>query len=379
MSFDVKARTRTGEQHHGVGKQMKWIALFAFMIASLIVCTAYAQTPLPGSTIQNGPAGSAPGAQAPLPGAVQKGLTGSIPEAQAPLPGAIQKGPTGSIPEAQAPLPGAIQKGPTGSAPGAQAPLPGAAMQKGPAGSALRVDEIMTAIDVSDLLNRGLSNAEIATLLSNEKGFDRASALKKGETDEQIIKYLITKTRNLPAVAGVKKSNQHENEGGKQYRESHYGKAAKEYTLAIEYSRENPEPYKLRADAYKRYLKTDLIAAAKSADNAKRVRFDQSKALLCHAIQFDYTKANALNQKALAAINADTYLLSNQMNRDITNYEPDSNVTPYHIKSAQKTHDSRRLRNLYRSQRAAIQAGVNIKAAIQDYELVCQTKSNPAR
>jgi hypothetical protein len=256
-------------------------------------------------------------------------------------------------------------------------PLPGAGQQV-PAGSPPGAEQIMTAIDVSDMLSRGDSNAEIATLLSNQKGFDRASALKKGQTDEQIIKYLITKTGDIRPVAGINMSKQHETEGNKQYRESRYGKAAKEYTLAIEYSEQNPVPYKLRADTYKQYLKTNLIAAAKSgADNAALV--DRSKALLCHAIQFDYTQAYDLNQKALDAINADTYLLSNKMNQDITNYEQDSKVTPYHIKSAERTHDQRRLRNLYQSQRAAIQAGVDIKAATKDYEAVCQTKSKPAR
>ena len=351
MSFGVKARTRAGELR---------CALFAFMIANMIVFAAYAQAPPPGAVPQ-GPAGSPSGAQAPLPGAVPQGASGSLPGAQPPLPGAVQQGPAGSPP-------------------GATPPLPGAPIKPGPAGSPPGAEQIMTAIDVSDMLSRGDSNAEIATLLSNQKGFDRASALKKGQTDEQIIKYLITKTGSLRPVAGVNMSKQHENEGNKQFRESRYGKAAKEYTLAIEYSRQNPEPYKLRADAYKQYLKTNLIAAAKSgSDKARRALFDQSKALLCHAIQFDYAKANDLNQKALAAINADTYLLSNKMNQDKTNYEPESNVTPYHIKSAEKTHDSRRLRNLYQSQRAAIQAGANIKAAIQDYELVCQTRSNPAR
>ena len=38
----------------------------------------------------------------------------------------------------------------------------------------------MTAIDAADLLNRGVSNAEIATLLSNQKGFDRSIGSEKG-------------------------------------------------------------------------------------------------------------------------------------------------------------------------------------------------------
>jgi hypothetical protein len=79
-------------------------------------------------------------------------------------------------------------------------------------------------------------------------------------------------------VAGINLSKQHETERNKQYRESRYGKAAKEYTLAIEYSGQNPAQYKLRADTYKQYLKTNLIAAAKSgADNAKRLSLIDQK------------------------------------------------------------------------------------------------------
>jgi hypothetical protein len=351
MPSVMNPRTRSGELR---------CALFAFMIANMIVFAAYAQAPLPGAAPQV-PAGSPPGMQPPLPGAVPQGPAGSPPGMQPPPPGAVPQGPAGSPLGAQPPLPGAVPQGATGSPPG--------------------VEQIMTAIDAAESLNRGVSNAEIATLLSSQKGFDRASALKKGQTDEQIIKYLITKTGTLRPAAGANMSKQHENEGDKLYRESHYGKAAKEYTLAIEYSGENPELYKLRADVYKQYLKTDLIAAAKSdPGKAKRDLSDQSKALLCHAIQFDYTRADDLNQKALAAIIRDTYLaiIKYAYFAPITNEEQDIKVTPYPIKSAQKSHELRRLRYMYETKRAekdAIQADANIKAAIQDYELVCKTKS----
>jgi cytochrome c-type biogenesis protein CcmH/NrfF len=52
-------------------------------------------------------------------------------------------------------------------------------------------NEILTAIDVVDLMQRGSSDADIAKLLSDQSGYDRASALKKGNTDEQIIRSLI--------------------------------------------------------------------------------------------------------------------------------------------------------------------------------------------
>ena len=205
---------------------MKWNALFVFMLANMIVCTAYAQAPFPATT--------------------QKGPAGSPPEAQAPFPATTQKGPAGSPPEAQAPFPATTQKGfassPPGSPPEAQAPLSGAATQNGRAGAVARVEDIITAIEVADMLTRGVNYSRIATLLSYQRGFDRGSALKKGETDEQITKYLITKTRNIPAMAGGNESKLHEYEGDKQYREFQYGKAAKEYTLAIEYSADRYSP-----------------------------------------------------------------------------------------------------------------------------------------
>ena len=297
MSSIMNPRTRSGELRY---------ALFAFMIANMIAFAAYAQAPPPGAVPQ-GPAGSAPGAQPPLPGAVPQGPAGSAPGAKPPLPGAVPQGPAGSAPGAKPPLPGAVPQGPAGGAPGMQAPPPGAvpqgpagsapsakpplpgavpqvpagsapgakpplsgAVPKVPAGSPPGAEQIMTAIDVSDRLSRGDSNAEIATLLSYQKDFDRASALKKGQTDEQIIKYLITKTENLPPVQGVDRAKQHENEGDKQFRASNYNRAAKEYSLSIAYSDKSFRPYQSRADSYMQYLKTVLIPATKSGASGEK-------------------------------------------------------------------------------------------------------------
>ena len=59
------------------------------------------------------------------------------------------------------------------------------------------VDELMTAIDVAELINRGSGDADIAELLSSQRGFDRVAARNKGKTDEQIITYLLTNTKNI--------------------------------------------------------------------------------------------------------------------------------------------------------------------------------------
>jgi hypothetical protein len=128
------------------------------------------------------------------------------------------------------------------------------------------------------------------------------------------------------------------------------------------------------------YLKTVLLPATKSSSaNGKTVFRDRSRALLCHAIHFDYAKANDINNKYLAAINADLYMLRDNMKKDTTNYDSESKVTPGHTKETRQSLEMIRLRRLNHSKRDAIRTGVNIKAAIRDYELVCQTKSNPAR
>ena len=181
-------------------------------------------------------------------------------------------------------------------------------------------------------------------------------------------------------MEGVNRAKQHESEGDKQFRASNYSKAAKEYTLSIAYSDKNFRTYQSRADTYMQYLKTVLIPAIKSSSaDGKKVIHDRSRALLCHAIHFDYAKANDINNKYLAAINADLYMLRDNMKKDATIYDSESKITPGHTKETRQTLEMIRLRRLNQSKRNAIRNGVNIKAAIRDYELVCQTKSNPAR
>jgi len=345
---------------------MNWTALITYIIATGFACSAYAQAPFPGQTTQNGPAGGVPGVQAPMPGtATQGGSAGSADGPLAPMPGtATQNAPAGSPAAAPAPMPGAqTPDSPAGS----PAAMPGATTREKPAGTVPGMDEIMTAIDASELITRGFSDAAIATLLSNRWGFDRDSALKKGRTDEQIIRDLVTKTKELPPVGGVNRSKQHEDEGDKQFRDSHYGRAAKEYSLAIAYSGKSVKPYQLRADTYVRYLKTVLPAAANSKSfNGKQVLADRSRSLMCHAIHFDYAKASDLNKKYLAALNADIYLLAGKIKKDTANYEAtgsDGRIAPM-----------ARLQHLERQKKVAIQTGTTIKKSIDDYKLFCAAR-----
>jgi tetratricopeptide (TPR) repeat protein len=219
-------------------------------------------------------------------------------------------------------------------------------------------------------MQRGSSDADIAKLLSDQRGFDRTSAIDKGNTDEQTIKYLMADTTK--SIIDDNKSLQHKTEGDKYYGESLYDKAAKEYTLAIKCSDDKYEPYKLRADTYKQYLITKLDPVSGSdLDKTRQGLIDKSRALMCSAIYTDYTKAIKINDKALSNNLLELDVLKKRMTDDRTDYDTNINVAPYYYKSAQRTHDMRRLRQLNRSRGTLNSADASIKKDLSDYKLVC--------
>jgi hypothetical protein len=230
-------------------------------------------------------------------------------------------------------------------------------------------NEILTAIGVVDLMQRGSSDADIAKLLSDQRGYDRVSALKRGNSDEQIIKYLMAITTKN--IIDDNKSLQHKMEGDKYYREPQYDKAAKEYTLAIKYSDDKYEPYKLRADTYKQYLKTKLNPVGSDSNKTRQGLVDKSRTLMCYAIYADYTKATKINDKTLSDIILEFNVLKNRMASEKMDYDTDINVLPYYYKSAQKVYSMRRFRGIRQSRVTASIADADIKKALSDYKLVC--------
>jgi hypothetical protein len=215
--------------------------------------------------------------------------------------------------------------------------------------------EILTAIDVVDLMQRGSSDADIAKLFSDQP--------KKTIDD--------------------KESMQHKMEGDKYYRESQYGKAAKGYTLAIKYSDDKYEPYKLRADTYKQYLKTKLNPVSGSdADKTRQDLLDKSKRLLCNSIYADYSDAIKINDKTVSDIVLELNVLKNKMSKKIIIYEKDSKVVASRYKGSQNIHDMRRLEKLYQTYPAARKANKAIREtideAMSDYKLVCEAKEDAA-
>jgi hypothetical protein len=238
-------------------------------------------------------------------------------------------------------------------------------------------NEILTAIDVVDLMQRGSSDAEIAKLLSDQRGFDRASAHKNGSTDGQIIKSLIADpTKKTP---DDKESMKHKNEGDINFSKSQYNKAAKEYTLAIQYSDNKYEPYKLRADTYKQYLKTQLNPVSGSSSEKRRQDlFDQSRGLLCSSIYADYSEAIRLNDKTVSDIILELNALKYKMSKQTIVYEENSKVVASRYRGGQNIHDMRRLQILYQSHIAAQKANKTIRKtideAVSDYKAVCEAQ-----
>jgi hypothetical protein len=242
-------------------------------------------------------------------------------------------------------------------------------------------NEILTAIDVVDLMQRGSSDAEIAKLLSDQSGYDRASALKNGSTDEQIIKSLIA----IPAKKTVddKESMKHKTEGDINFSKSHYDKAAKEYTLTIKYSEDKYEPYKLRADTYKQYLKTKLSpVSGSSSDKTRQDLYDKSKRLLCDSIYSDYSEAIRLNDKTVSDIVLELNVLKNKMSKKTIIYEEDSKVAASRYRGGQNIHNAHTLKKLHYSYVAAQKANKTIRKtideALSDYKMVCEVKEDAA-
>jgi hypothetical protein len=238
---------------------------------------------------------------------------------------------------------------------------------------------IETAIDAAELWDKGLSDADIATQLSAQRGLDRQAALNKGVTDEKIIDDLITSEGNTPTTTDTAKSFQFRTAGDKAFKESRYAQAAKEYTRAIEYSRNSYELYILRANTYKQYLATTVNPAIQNnSDKAKQVPLDKSRTLLCRALYSDCERVKQISRKKIEDIQAEINAIRGRMAADTTESDTSYAVNPYYQKSAQKTHLARQLRKLNQDLKNANQVSVNMMKALPDYKPVCEMKGAAA-
>ena len=240
--------------------------------------------------------------------------------------------------------------------------------------------EAISAIDVADLLKSGSSDAEIAKVLSGKQGFDREAALKKGQSDQQIINYLITGTVDPGTKTDNNKSIRHKFEGDKYLKESKYGKAAAEYTLAIMNSKDNQALYKLRGDSYKQYLVSKLpVSSVSGKDETNQASLAGARKFLCGAIHSDYRKALEINKTVIEKNNSSIKVLENQMTKkDLGNVER-SDVAPYHKRAAGNIHGMREMDRLYRSQRSANHFNLSVKKAMSEYKSACREEDEAFR
>lgn len=240
-------------------------------------------------------------------------------------------------------------------------------------------NEVLTAIDIVDLIQRGSSDADIAKLLSGQRGHDRVSVLEKGNTDDQIIKSPMAPPTKK--TIGDQESMRHKTEGDIYFNKSQYDKAAKEYTLAIKYSGDKYEPYQLRANTYKQYLKTKWNSLSGSdSDQARQGLSKKSKRFLCNSIYADYSEALKISDRNVSDIVLELNVLKNKMSKQTIIYEKDSKVAASRYRGGQNIHDMRRLEKLYQSHRAAQKANKavhkSVNEAMSDYKLVCEAKED---
>jgi len=236
--------------------------------------------------------------------------------------------------------------------------------------------QILSATEVAALMEKGQSDADIAKKLSEQQGVDRSSPLLKGKTDEQVTVYLLTRPKSSGKVVDKGKIIKHKAEGETYYKGLQYDKAANEFSLAISYASDNYELYKLRGDSYKQYLMTTLSPSSPAGqDVAKRALFDRKRTLICDSIYADYRMALDLADKSIQNGVTEMNKLRDRMVELKEDKDPS---TQYKKKSAENIISMRLMQRILYQQRAAKQAGITIKKAVDDYKTVC-AKEDTAR
>jgi hypothetical protein len=235
--------------------------------------------------------------------------------------------------------------------------------------------DVMSAIEVAGLINKGKSDSEVAILLSKQFGFDREAALKKGDTDRQIILKLLSGTDAAVKKLDKNQSITHKFDGDKLYRESRFEKAAKEYSLAINASADSASLFKSRGDSYKNYLTGAAPTASKAPKNAPLDELSKpSREVLCNSIYSDYKNAIKANNVTLRDIESKLIILNDNMTNRRTADLVKGEVAPFHYRAAGNIHGMREMDSLYRTQRTAKQTEIGIRKSIGEFKQVCSTE-----
>jgi len=229
--------------------------------------------------------------------------------------------------------------------------------------------EILTAFDVAALMDKGSSAAEIVKLLCEQRGVDRESAPIKGKSDQQAIYYLLTYAKPKGRVPDLGKTVIHKAQGDTALKGGQFEKAATEYSLAINYSSNDFEPYKTRADSYLQYLATKpATSPVAGQEENKPASSKNERSLLCNSIYNDYYFARVLNNIQVQACISQMDRLREKMQelRD----KNDPSVT-YKRKSYENILNMRLLQQIYYRQREHHLAEVNISKAQTEYNTLC--------
>jgi tetratricopeptide (TPR) repeat protein len=232
--------------------------------------------------------------------------------------------------------------------------------------------DILTAIDVATLLKNGSSAADVAKSASEQRGFDRQSALKAGKTDLQILNYLISGTVYAKDVSDKNMAIRGKFDGDKLFKESRFDKAAAHYTLAIRNARDKYDLYKARGDSYKQYLKTKgAVSTKKGAAGAAQSPDDMAMRLVCSATNSDYRNSLRLNGELIQKLDTKIKVLNGKMGSKNVANPQDTKVAPYHNRAAGNILDMREMRVLYSSRTTARQTDIDLKKSLADVKLMC--------
>jgi hypothetical protein len=235
--------------------------------------------------------------------------------------------------------------------------------------AANKSEEILTAIDVTRLMEKGESSAVIANTLAKQWGMDRSTSPLKGKSDDQVINYLLTTSKSPTKIDNKGKFITYKAEGESYLKDLLYDKAAQKFSLAMIYSEPNHSLYKLRGDSYKLYLTTNFSPASSNAqDEAKQTIFVNNRKLLCNSIHSDYLKASKLVEKSIQ----DGVVEMNRLrNRMVELKEGNDPNFQYKKKSAENIIGMRLMQRTQYRYNAEKHADISIRKALADYRVFC--------
>lgn len=229
--------------------------------------------------------------------------------------------------------------------------------------------QILSAFGVAALMEKGASDADIAKILAEQLGFDPATAPLKGKTDEQTMYYLLSVAEPKGKVVDLGKNVTHKAAGDAALKAKLYEKAATEYSLAINYSVDKHDIYKLRGDSYKEYLKSRLShSSPENPDEAKQPLFKRKRNLLCNSIIADYRTAGRLIDKSIQ----DGITKMQDLEVSMLELRKGSDETlKFKKRSSSNINIMRDMRRLLYRQSSAKSATKHLALAVDEYKTVC--------